>query len=192
MTADEKSLIAYVKKQIGRERFIHSQNTAAEAVSLARIYGIDNEKAKIAGLLHDIGKGHFKEAARYGVVLDEIEMQNPELAHGRIGAAMARADLGIDDREILSAISWHTTGRAGMSLLDKIIYLADIIEPGRKFPGVEEIRTLARTDIDAAMVIALEQVIAFVRSKGFALHQKSIEAYQYLKEREDTKKIELS
>ncbi len=79
-----------------------------------------------------------------------------------------------------------------MSLLDKIIYLADIIEPGRKFPGVDEIRALAPTDIDAAMVIALEHIMAFVRSKGFALHPKSTEAYQYLKEREEQKKLELS
>ncbi len=189
---NEKSLNAYIKKQISSKRYSHSVNTAKEAVSLAEIYGIDKKKAKVAGLLHDIGKGRLDEASRYGVVLDEIEIKNPELAHGRLGALKASVDLGIDDPEILSAITWHTTGKADMSLLDKIIYLADIIEPGRKFPGVDEIRALAPTDIDAAMVIALEHIMAFVRSKGFALHPKSTEAYQYLKEREEQKKLELS
>ena len=94
MAIDERSLMAYVRKQIDRERFIHSVSTAVEAVSLAAIYHVDPVKAKIAGLLHDVGKGHTAEAAQYGVVLDDIEAQNPELAHGRIGAAMACADLG--------------------------------------------------------------------------------------------------
>ena len=100
---------------------------------------------------------HTAEAARYGVQLDEIEAQNPELAHGRIGAAMARFDLGISDPEILSSIAFHTTGKANMSVLDKVIYLADIIVPGRTFLAVENIRTLARVDINTAMLSALEQ-----------------------------------
>lgn len=192
MVNNEKSLDAYVKKRISNKRYIHSLNTAKAAVSLAKLYGADPGKAKTAALLHDIGKGHIAKAARYGVVFDEIETLNPELAHGRIGAAMAKADLGIDDEEILSAITYHTTGKANMSLLDKIIYVADIIEPERKFPGLEEIRLRAQTDIDAAVMIALEHEIAFVRSKGFILHHKSIEAYEYLKEREDQNKLELS
>ena len=189
---DEKSAMTYVKSQINRERVTHSVRTAAEAAALAKAYGADTVKAEIAGLLHDVGKGHAFEAARCGILLDDIEAQNPELAHGRIGAAMVQKDLGIDDNEILSAITYHTTGKAGMSLLDKIIYIADIIEPGRTFTGVERIRMLARKDIDAAMVCALEMIMAFVKCRGFALHPKSVEAYQYLKEREEKKKLGLS
>jgi len=185
MEFDEECLKAYVKRQIKPERYIHSLNTAKEAESLARIYGADVQKARIAGLLHDVGKGHAAEAGRYGVSFDEIEAKNPELAHGRIGAAMVQADLGIDDQEILSAITNHTTGKACMSPLDKVIYLADIIEPCRTFSGVEQIRSLAKVDIDAAMRCALEEIMAFVRSKGLTLHPKSVEAYQYLKEREE-------
>lgn len=189
---DEKTAMAYAKKKICRERFIHSVSTAVEAAALARVYGADPVKAQIAGLLHDVGKGHASEAVRCGILFDEIEAQNPELAHGRIGAAMVKMDLGLDDPEILSAIMYHTTGKAGMSLLDKIIYIADIIEPGRTFVGVEQIRALAREDIDAALKYALKQIMAFVKSRGFALHPKSVEAYQYLKEREENKKFGLS
>ena len=192
MAIDESSIMAYVEKKIGRERYVHSVSTAEEAVSLAEIYGVDPVKARIAGLLHDVGKGHAAEAAQYGIEFDEIETMNPELAHGRIGAAMTRLDLGISDPEILSAIAYHTTGKANMSALDKVIYIADIIEQGRKFAGVDLIRTLAREDIDAAMMTALEKIMAFVRSKGLTLHPKSMEAYQYLKEREEKKKLGLS
>lgn len=189
---DEKRAIEYVQKQITRERFIHSMNTAIEAEKLATAYGADPGKARIAGLLHDVGKGNAAKAQCYGVTFDDIEAKSPELAHGRIGAAMVKADLGIDDSEILCAITCHTTGKANMSLLDKIIYLADIIEPGRTFAGVERIRALAPVDIDAAMKCALEQIMAFVKNKGFMLHPKSVEAYQYLQEREENKKLGLS
>lgn len=192
MEIDEKILMAYVKEKIGRERFIHSVSTAIEAASLAAIFGADSAKAKVAGLLHDVGKGHTAQAARYKVALDDMEAKNPELAHGRIGAAMVKADLGIDDPEILSAIAYHTTGKDGMSVLDKVIYLADIIEPGRTFAGVDRIRALARTNIDAAMIAALEQIMEFVKNKGFALHPSSEEAYITLKKQEEERKIDLS
>jgi len=184
MLYDEECLKEYVKRQIGHERYIHSLNTAMEAEKLARLCGADTDKARVAGLLHDVGKGHAAQAGRYGVELDEIEAQNPELAHGRIGAAMVRADLGIDDPEILSAITCHTTGKACMSTLDKVIYLADIIEPGRTFSGVKKIRALAQADIDAAMIYALDEIMTFVQCRGLTLHPKSMEAYQYLKELE--------
>ncbi len=189
---DETKAMAYINSHISPKRVVHSVNTAVQAVALADIYGVDPVKAKIAGLLHDAGKGNAAQATRCGVTLDDIEKKDPELAHGRIGAAMIQMDLGLNDPEIISAITYHTTGKADMSLLDKIIYLADIIEPGRTFAGVEKIRALANEDINAAMMVALEQTIAFVRSKGFPLHPKSVEAYQYLKEREEKNKLGLS
>jgi predicted HD superfamily hydrolase involved in NAD metabolism len=180
---NEDRAAEYVQSQINHKRFLHSIATASEAETLAKALGADGKKARMAGLLHDVGKGHACDAARYGIELDAIETMNPELAHGRIGAAMVKADLGVDDDEILSAITCHTTGKANMTLLDKIIYLADIIEPGRTFEGVERVRALAPHNVDEAMIFALEKTIAFVQCNGFTLHPKSVEAYQYLLDR---------
>lgn len=173
---------AYLQQNLDARRIAHSLGTADEAVKLAQAHGGDANKAYIAGLLHDIAKGKCKHdlqeyAGLYGITADEIERMNPELLHGRLGAAMVKAELGILDEDILNAICWHTTGRAGMSLLEKIVYLADLIEPTRDFEGIEEIRVMAYRDIDEAMCAAIRQVMDFVARKGFALHPKSIEAY---------------
>lgn len=192
MNKKEKELRNFLEKRIDKKRLEHSINTANEAVSLAEKYGEDKEKAYIAGLLHDTAKGKCKYGLKklsqeYDITMDEYEKRNPELTHGKLGAIMVSKHLGIQDKDILSAIRWHTTGRANMSLLEKVIYLADIIEPSRTFDGVKKIKLLAYKDIDAAMVLALEYVMKFVHKKGFALHPKSIEAYKYFKELEGNK-----
>ena len=189
MYGSEEILIEFLKKHIDEKRIRHSANTAREAVALAKKYGADEKKAYVAGMAHDVAKGQcrygFKKLAQeYGIEIDDYERKNPELAHGKLGAQMVSTELGIKDEDILSAIQWHTTGRADMSMLEKIIYIADIIEPERKFEGIDAIRCLAYENIDAAMVLALEKVMKFVHSKGFALHPKSIEAYKYFKELE--------
>ncbi len=183
MTYDLTRLEQYLEKHIDGHRLLHSQRSAEEAEKLAERYGVDQKKAYVAGLLHDVAKGSCKHglqniAGRYNVSIDKIETDNPELLHGKIGAAMVAADLGIDDEDILSAIRWHTTGRANMSMLEKIVYMADLIEPGRCFDGIEDIRILAYQDIDAAMLHSLQQIMEFVRSKGFSLHPCSVEAYE--------------
>ncbi len=190
MYLQENDIIDYLKKRIDQKRLEHSINTSKEAVVLARIFGADEKKAQIAGLLHDVAKGKCRFglvniAHDYNIKLDEFEISNPELAHGKIGAQMVRKQLGIKDEQILSAIRWHTTGRAGMTMLEKVIYIADIIEPCRKFEGVENIRKLAVKDIDKAVIMTLEYVMKFVHSKGLALHPKSIEAYKYYKKKEE-------
>lgn len=189
MYKENKEYIKFLKKRIDNDRLEHSKNTANEAVKLAKRYGVDTKKAYIAGLLHDVAKGKCrfglrKLAEEYDVTIDEFEQRNPELTHGKLGAIMVSKQLGIKDKEILSAIRWHTTGKANMTMLEKIIYIADIIEPGRNFDGIDAIRKLAKKNIDDALVLALESVMKFVHSKGFALHPKSIEAYQYLKKQE--------
>jgi predicted HD superfamily hydrolase involved in NAD metabolism len=192
MKYEKKELKRYLKKCVGHQREKHSKNTAKEAVKLAKKYGADQEKAYVAGLLHDVAKGQCrfglrKLAKEYELTIDEFEMRNPELTHGKLGAIMVSKHLGIKDKDILSAIRWHTTGHADMTLIEKVVYIADIIEPGRKFEGVQSIRLLAYKDLDKAMILALEYVMKFVHSKGFALHPKSIEAYQYFKELEEAK-----
>ena len=194
MTYNKKELKQFLNKCVEEKRAIHSKNTAKEAIKLAKLYGADEEKAYVAALLHDVAKGKCRFGLRnlakeYDVTIDEYEMRNPELTHGKLGAIMVSRQLGIKDKDILSAIRWHTTGHADMSLLEKVVYISDLIEPGRKFKGVKEIRKLAYKDIDAAMVVALEFIMKFVHSKGFALHPKSIEAYQYFKRLEEKKVI---
>lgn len=192
MKYEKKELKKYLKKCVGDQRVTHSKSTAKEAVKLAKKYGADQDKAYVAGLLHDVAKGQCrfglrKLAKEYQLTIDEFEMRNPELTHGKLGAIMVSKQLGIKDKDILSAIRWHTTGHGDMTLLEKVIYIADIIEPGRKFEGIKSIRKLAYEDLDKAMILALEYVMKFVHSKGFALHPKSIEAYQYFKELEEAK-----
>lgn len=187
---DDSTLICYLKENIDDKRLAHSIGTAQEAVKLAKIHGADPEKAHLAGLLHDVAKGKCrhgleKYADQFCIDIDDIESKNVELIHGKLGAAMVKEQLGIDDEDILCAIRWHTTGRAGMSLLEKVIYLADLIEPGRDFEGIEVIRQISYQDIDKAMLMALKQVMCFVQSKGFALHPNSLEAYHYFKEEEE-------
>ncbi len=180
----------YLKDHIDGCRLAHSYGTAEEAASLARHYGVDASLAYVAGLLHDVAKGRCefglqKMADQYQIEADCIEMKNPELLHGKIGAVMVETELGIDDEEVLSAIRWHTTGRAGMSMLEKIVYIADLIEPGRCFEGIDDIRCLAYQNINKAMLSALTQVMRFIADKGFALHPNSVMAYQDILKKEE-------
>ncbi len=196
MGINREDLISYVKNKVDKKRFTHSVNTAKEAVELAKRYGSDEDKAYLAGLLHDVAKGMsgselLNMANKKNIEADVYELANPELLHGKVGAAMAAEDLGINDTDILNAISWHTTGHANMSLLEKIIYIADIIEPARKFEDIQVIRKLAYEDIDAAMALGLEKVMGFVKRKGFSLHPKSIEAFENFRELEGKKEFEV-
>ncbi len=191
MTYDLTLMKQYLDKNVGERRLLHSQRTADEAVKLAARYGADENKAYVAGLLHDVAKGACKHAlqnvvGRYDVNVDPVERDNPELLHGKIGAAMVAAELGIEDEDILSAIRWHTTGRAGMSLLEKIVYMADLIEPGRCFEGIEHIRVVAYRNIDEAMLQSLQKIMGFVKCKGFSLHPSSVEAYEDILKRRNS------
>ncbi len=169
------------------KRYIHTMGVSEEAVKLAEIYGtpVDCEKAKVAGLLHDCAKDYPKElrmrfCKEYKVKTDEIMEQQPDLLHPFLGAEVAKREYQIQDEEILNAIRYHTTGRANMTLLEKIVFIADYIEPHReKFEGLEEARRLAYLDLDLAMKFILEQTIAFVKQRGRLLHPLSLEAFDY-------------
>jgi predicted HD superfamily hydrolase involved in NAD metabolism len=189
MALNRGELLEFLRNKLDGKRLEHSINAAKEAVTIAQIYGADVEKAYVAGILHDIAKGLPAEtlkkiAADNHIRIDKYETENAELMHGKIGAFIIRKDLGIKNRDILSAIKWHTTGRKNMSLLEKIIYLADITEPGRTFKDVDLIRELTYTDINAAMMLALRDVMDYVISRNLTLHPKSLEAYEYFKKSE--------
>ena len=171
-------------------RYFHTLGVVKEAVRLAPKYGVPEEKAKIAALLHDCAK-NFDEtrileiAADYGVTLDELALKEPALIHAYLGAAVAYRDYGVTDKEILDAIYYHTTARANMTNLEKLIYIADMTEPGRTIPQAEELRKMVEEDLDNALIYAIDCSIKHVIKKGRLIHPDSIHARNYLVERRD-------
>ncbi|MGI6777564.1 MAG: bis(5'-nucleosyl)-tetraphosphatase (symmetrical) YqeK [Acetivibrionales bacterium] len=112
--------------------------------------------------------------------MDDVSLLHPVLLHGPVGSGLAQRDYGISNRKVLDAISFHTTGRINMTMLEKIIFIADYIEPGRDFEGIEKIRTTAFNDIDAAMLIALDNSIRYIIYKGKLIHTNTIEARNFI------------
>lgn len=162
---------------------------ADEAVKLAEIYGTtqDQQKARVAGLLHDCAKD-YPESMRqrfckeYKVKTDEIMNKQTDLIHPFLGAEVAKREYQVMDEDVLNAIRFHTTGRPNMSLLEKIVFIADYIEPNReKFGGLDEARRLAYLDLDKAMAYILENTIEYVKARGRLLHPLSVEALEYYK-----------
>ncbi len=161
-------------------RIAHVRGCEQEAVSLANRWGADPDEAAEAAILHDCTKkekldGQLALCGKYGVIPDEIERHNAKLLHAKTAAALAKAEFGVS-ASVEAAICWHTTGRPEMSLLEKIIYMADYIEPTRDFPGLEELRRLAYEDLDRAMLMGLEMSIEDNRSYGNEIHLSSISA----------------
>ena len=173
--------LSYLKHR----RIPHVLGTEQEAVRLAERYGADVEKARVAALLHDCTKKLNMEeqqelCQRYGIQLDELEQRALKLLHAKTGAAIARDIFGVDD-EIYRAIWWHTTGHADMTLLEKIIYLADYIEPTRDFPGVDELRQACYRNLDEGLLMGLEMTIEEMTNMGNPVHHATVEARDALK-----------
>lgn len=173
-----------IKSRIGEKRFLHTLRVAETAVELAEIHGIDSEKAKIAGLLHDCAKikdiNLLKlEAKKYDLLLTQDMMRAPQIIHSHLGAILANRLYGIDDEDILNAIAYHTTGRPNMSELEKIIFLADYIEPKRNFPGVEKARELARENLDKAMYFALNNTLKFLVEEDNFIATETVHARNF-------------
>ena len=164
-----------LRSALSKKRFEHSLGTMEAAVALARQFGADEAKARIAGLIHDCAKDMTDKelldiALGAGMHVDWMQRMTPQLIHGAVGAIVARRDYGIDDEEVLTAVANHTMGAEHMSKLEKIIYLADMIEPGRHHAGVEEVRVAAKTDLDAAVLLTMDKTITHVVSRGWILH----------------------
>lgn len=179
-----------LKTMQSEKRYRHTLGVAEEAERLASVLGADRRKARLAGLLHDCAKNLDEKfnsdfaslAKKYRVELDLFAQKEKALAHAFLGAEVARVDYGIDDEEILSAIYYHTTGRENMSVLEKIIYLADITETGRNLQTAAVARNMAQTDFDGALIYAIGSSIKHVIDKGGILHPYSIYAINYLNE----------
>ena len=172
-----------VKPYLTPKRVAHVAGCESEAVKLAMHYGEDAESAAEAGILHDITKKLTREEQlilcdKYGIICDKDQLANEKLLHAITGAALARAEFGVSDA-VYSAIRWHTTGKPDMTLLEKIIYMADYIEPTRDFPGVEKLRALAYKDLDAAMALGLEMSLEDIRTHGVQPHRDTADAWQW-------------
>ncbi len=181
MNAEEyRSLI---RTRMGERRYIHSVNVAKAAVKLAEIYGADVEKAEIAGILHDSCKEIPKDEMLQiilsgGIILDAVEKGTSKLWHSIAGSVYARNTLGIKDEDILNAIMYHTTGRAGMSLLEKIIFVADFIGDERDYNGVEIMRDKAYNhSLEDAMLFGLQFTITDLAKRNLTIHSNAINCY---------------
>ncbi len=169
-------------------RYEHSLGVAYTAMALAMRYEYDLDRAEVAGLLHDCAKYYsdgeiIKKCRKHEIPLSEAEIQAPAVLHAKYGAWLAQHRYGVSDPEILSAIRWHTTGKAEMSLLDKIIYIADYIEPRRdKAPDLPHIRKLAFEDLDLTMYEILDGTLQYLEKKGGSVDPMTNEAYDYFKE----------
>lgn len=172
----------------------HVLGTSQTARALALRWGADPDLAARAGILHDITKAlgpseQLHICRKYDMVLTELQRDNPKLLHAKTGAAVARAVFG-ECEAVCEAIYWHTTGKANMSLLEKIIYIADYMEPNRSFPGVEILRSLVETDLDAAVFEGLDQSVRLLRKQGRIVDPDSLSAwrcYHPNKDREEQK-----
>jgi predicted HD superfamily hydrolase involved in NAD metabolism len=177
-------ILEYIEKKYSASRKRHTFDVCATAKSLARFYGADEEKAEIAALFHDMFKDITSEELRSyakNLNIKEEYYDNINLAHSKIAAAIMESDYNISDEDILNAVKFHTTGRAGMSLLEKVIFLADLIEPGRDYPGVEKIRNLAYKDLNKACLAAMENTLDYVTKKGENFDEDTLNAMEYLK-----------
>jgi predicted HD superfamily hydrolase involved in NAD metabolism len=173
-------ILVILTNELRPARFRHSREVSRTAVRLAERWGTDVEKARLAGILHDCARSLKGEAllacaTENGLSPSEIELRQPALIHAKLGALMAERRFGVKDPAILQAIRVHTTGAAQMTELDKIIYLADSIEPGRNFPGVQLIRELAEKDLDTAVLAAFDQGIRFVLDGGGLMHPDTVD-----------------
>lgn len=175
----------YLKENLVENRYNHTVGVVNTAIELAEIHGVDKFKAEVAALSHDIAKNMKvtdlkKLIDDEGIELTIDEEKNVQIWHAIVGPILARNVFKIEDDEILSAMRWHTTGKENMSRLDKIIYLADLIEPSRKFNGVDELRKIAREDLDLAMIKSLTHTIKYLLDRDLAIDGNTFNARNYL------------
>ncbi len=180
--ADDKIIL---KSMLSSKRYTHSLNTADTALMLASKYGVDEHKAYRAALLHDAAKDMsaqelIKRAEQAGITVDKYCRVRPHLLHAAVGAVVAKEVFGLCDEESLSAIAHHTMGKEDMTKLEKIIFLADLMEPARDYEGVDKVRMLAEKDLDEAILEAYDGIIRYVLVKGDMLHPDTVKARNYL------------
>lgn len=174
-----------LRETLGAKRFEHTQGVMYTAASLAMRYGIPMQQAQLAGLLHDCAKAIPDEeklelCKKYGIMVSEVEKENPSLLHAKLGAYLAREKYGVADDEILHAIYVHTTGEPGMNTLDKIIFIADYIEPNRDSqPNLEYVRKVAFWDLNQAMEGILYDTLQYLKQGDKKIDPMTQKTYDY-------------
>ncbi|MEC0664643.1 bis(5'-nucleosyl)-tetraphosphatase (symmetrical) YqeK [Priestia flexa] len=181
---NQSEALAVVREQLTERRYIHTLGVMETAVKLAERYDVDIKKAELAAIFHDYAKFRPKEEMKAIIINESMSVHlleaNTELWHAPVGAFLVEKEVGLTDEDILNAIRYHTSGRPGMSSLEKVIYVADYIEPGRNFPGVEEVRELAEQDLDKALLQALKNTISFLISKNQRVFPDTLYTYNEL------------
>ena len=174
----------YLKENLLEKRYIHVKGVATMAKKLAELNNVSEEKAEIAALAHDVAKNLSKDKMKEiitenNINISPLEESNSNLWHSIIAPIVAKDKLGIEDEEILDSIRWHTTGKENMSVLAKIIYIADMIEPNRDFNGVEEIRKITYDNLDSGVYHGLTHSIQFLLTKNLLIDENTIKARNY-------------
>lgn len=178
-------MLEIVRKQMTEHRYQHTLGVVDTAIWLAKQNQVDIEKAEVAAIFHDYAKFRDDEEMAH-VISEQAEIPkdlleyNKELWHAPVGAYLVKKEVGINDEVILDAIRYHTSGRPNMTPLEKVVCLADYIEPGRKFPGVEKVREIANTDLNHALAKSLYNTIQFLEKKGQKVYPLTIDAYNDL------------
>lgn len=177
---DYLSIRNEIKGLLKESRFKHCLGVENEALKLGIIYNLDLEKCRIAAIAHDCAKQFSDEelinrAKSYGYEIDEIQYNSPQLLHGLVGAEYLKREFDIIDDDIYNAVCYHTTGRKNMSVLEKVIYIADAIEEGRDYPGVKEIREVAISNIDEAIYMSCNSTISYVVKRNLLIHPLTID-----------------
>ncbi|WP_071395837.1 bis(5'-nucleosyl)-tetraphosphatase (symmetrical) YqeK [Bacillus tuaregi] len=184
-----EAALEIVQKQLTPHRYQHTLGVMKTAIDLAEQYGVDERKAELAAIFHDYAKFRDKDEMKSIIAAQKMDSEllnyNSELWHAPVGAYLAEKEAGITDTEVLDAIRYHTSGRPNMTKLEKIIYLADYIEPGRHFPGVEEVREIAEKDLNQALLQALRNTIMFLLKKNQRIFPLTFLTYNDLINKED-------
>ena len=177
-------MLAAIKGRVPEKRYIHTIGVMETAIHLAKRYGQDEKKAEVAAVFHDIAKYADVEWMKRVVYKEHLDPRlldwNSEILHGPVGAWIVQNEFGIEDEDVLNAIRFHTTGRANMTPLEKIIYVADMIEPNRKFPGVEDLRQYAMLSLEEAFTACVTHSLTFLIQAQLAIYPVSIECYNSL------------
>ncbi|MCT2537630.1 bis(5'-nucleosyl)-tetraphosphatase (symmetrical) YqeK [Aquibacillus koreensis] len=173
-----------VEPHLKKTRFEHTKRVTDTAVDLAKLYNEDVGKVELAAVFHDYAKYRDLEEMRRWIISESLPKDlltfHHELWHGPVGAILVKKEIGINDQMILNAIKYHTTGKKDMTKLEKIVYLADYIEPGRDFPGVDKVREQAEVDLDMGCFMATKNTIQFLLSKNQPIYPDTFHAYNDL------------